>query len=97
MGCILPRFGYPSGFLRVFANFERVNTETAWTGVTYWSVESVPGQAQPIIKRKYGVHAGHGAGLTANAERVLGMSGLIGEGCASNAPRSIISIAMGTR
>ena len=42
------------------------------------------------------MHSGHGAILIGNAERVLGMTGLIGEGCASKAPQSIISIAMGT-
>lgn len=43
------------------------------------------------------MHVGLGAILIGNAERELGMAGLIGEGCASKAPQSIISIAMGTR
>lgn len=43
------------------------------------------------------MHAGHGAILIGNAERVLGMAGLIEEGCARKAPQSIMSIAMGTR
>lgn len=52
----------------------------------------MPGQAKPIISMNIGR-----AILIGNAERVLGMAGLIGEGCASNAPQSIISIAMGMR
>lgn len=43
------------------------------------------------------MHAGHCAILIVSAERVHGMAGLIGEGCASKATQSIISIAMGTR
>lgn len=43
------------------------------------------------------MHAGCGAILIGDAECVLGMAGLIEEGCASKAPQSIISIAMGTR
>ncbi len=42
------------------------------------------------------MHAGPGATLIGNAECVLGVVGLIGEGCASKSPQSIISIAMGT-
>lgn len=57
----------------------------------------MPGRAEPTISMSTRVHVGLCAILIGNAERELGMAGLIGEGCASKAPQSIISIAMGTR
>lgn len=43
------------------------------------------------------MHVGHAAILMGNAECVLGMAGLIGEGCASEAPQSIISYRHGSQ